>query len=152
MRTRFMLAMVVTLGLTGCSDESSSTADQPVMANKPAPKASADELLQGQAVYVNSCLLCHQHDGSGVPGMQPALTNNDAVTGAPERLIEIVLKGVGSSEHAVPASGEYAMVMPGSATLDDEQIAQLLTYIRQTFADSGPIKPEQVAAVRAKME
>jgi len=136
----------------GCSQESE---ELPVKTDTPTgqlpPSTTSDGTL-GQAVYVQSCLLCHQKDGSGVPGMQPALIDNAVVSGEAAHLIEVVLRGVGSSETALPASGNYSVVMPPATTLSDEQISQVLTYIRQAFADGRPIKPEEVAAVRASLE
>jgi mono/diheme cytochrome c family protein len=98
------------------------------------------------------CLLCHQQDGGGVPNMQPPLLGSKIASGDPDDLIELTLRGIGGSPPALPASGDYAMVMPGSVALSDQDIADLLTYIRQTFVEAKPIGAEQVAAVRAKLE
>lgn len=70
----------------------------------------------------------------------------------PDRAIEVILRGIGGAETAVPASGEYAMVMPASMHLSDEQIANLISYIRQEFNGSSPIEPDKVRAVRDRLE
>ena len=144
-------ALLMSISL-GCSEESKEPPTRTDSPSKHLPESTSSDGTQGQAVYVQSCLLCHQKDGSGVPGMQPPLIDNAAVMGDPSHLIEVVLRGVGSSETAFPGSGDYSMVMPSAATLTDEQISQVLTYIRQAFADEAPIKPEEVAAVRASLE
>jgi len=115
-------------------------------------EASSASYANGQAVYVQSCLLCHQHDGGGVPNMQPPLVGSEIVAGDAEALIELTLRGIGGTPPSLPASGEYAMVMPGAMHLTDQQIADLLTYIRQEYDNAGPILPEEVAAVRAGLE
>jgi mono/diheme cytochrome c family protein len=153
MMSRFVFTALAIAVLLGCTDDADNSADRTTdIAISNDPNATAADITQGQAFYVQSCLQCHQFDGGGVPGMQPALIDNEAVAGDPAHLIEIVLRGIGNAETAIPASGEYAMVMPATLTLSDEQISQMLTYIRQAFASSGPIKPEEVAAVRAKLE
>ncbi len=115
-------------------------------------EASSASFVNGQAVYVQSCLLCHQHDGGGVPNMQPALVGSEIVAGNAEALIELTLRGIGGTPPSLPASGEYAMVMPGAMHLTDQQIADLLTYIRQEYDNAGPVSAKEVAAVRAEVE
>lgn len=148
---RFLLCISVAAlaCLTGCSDEPEKPEAATVLPDAP---ITAEALTQGQALYVKACLQCHQYDGSGVPAMQPALIDNPAVAGEPEHLIEVVLRGMGGTDSALPPSGEYAMTMPASDSMTDTDIANLLTYIRQAYVDEGPIKPEQVAAVRSKLE
>ncbi len=126
--------------------------DEPVENPSTLPEAASADAINGQAVYVQHCLLCHQHDGGGVPNIQPALLGNAVASGDADRLIEVVLRGIGGQAPALPASGNFAMVMPGATQLTDQQIADLLTYIRQAFVDSRAISPEQVAAVRQRLE
>jgi mono/diheme cytochrome c family protein len=49
---------------------------------------------RGKAIYEQTCLLYHQADASGVPGMNPPLRKSPYVQGAPARLISIILKGL----------------------------------------------------------
>ena len=116
------------------------------------PNASVADPLNGQALYVQHCLLCHQQDGGGVPNMQPALIGSSVVAGEESALIELVLRGIGGQPPALPASGSYNMVMPGVPQLTDQEIADLLTYIRQAFVKAKPVSPEAVASVRARPE
>lgn len=134
------------LTLTACSrDEHPSTPAE-------LPPASTADAVSGQAIYVQHCLLCHQQDGGGVPNMQPALIGSPIASGDESALIELVLRGIGGQPPALPASGSYNMVMPGVPQLTDQDIADLLTYIRQAFVQAGPVSPESVASVRAKPE
>lgn len=138
----------VAAALTACDRE--PPVDPPLPATPDTlPPATTADALQGQALYVQHCLLCHQQDGGGVPNMQPSLLENNLVAGEPGPLIEIVLKGIGGLPPALPDSGDYGVVMPGLPTLSDEEIANLLTYIRQAFSPAEPVTPEMVAAVRA---
>lgn len=101
----------------------------------------------GKEVYDAVCLACHMADGSGVPGMHPPLIETEWVNGDKERLIDLVLNGM---EGEIEVNGEiYNSIMPPNTHLSDQQIADVLTYIRQSFGNnSGEITSEEVAKVR----
>ena len=101
----------------------------------------------GKMVYEQSCLACHQADGSGVPGLAPPLIKGVFVNGEKERVINIILNGL----EGVEIKGEtYANPMPAFDFLSDEDIASVLTYVRNNFENKGEaITREEVAAVRA---
>ena len=112
--------------------------------------ARAADSEKGKAVFQQACAVCHMVDGSGVPNMQPAIDGgNKVVMGDPDRLIALMLKG---AEGVLPANRErYANQMPAFDTLTDEEIAEVLSYIRGSFGNkAAAITPKQVAAVRAK--
>ena len=101
---------------------------------------------KGKEVYDQNCLACHQIDGGGVPMLTPSLVNAEWVQGDKTRLINVVLKGL----QGVEINGEiYDNPMPTLAHLSDEDIAAVLTYVRNNFSNkAGPIKKEEVAAAR----
>jgi mono/diheme cytochrome c family protein len=85
----------------------------------------------GKIVYQKNCLTCHQVNGGGVPKMNPPLINAAFVKGDKKKLIQWVLLG---STEKVPIDGNYYQNnMPAQATLQDQQIADVLTYIRNSF-------------------
>jgi mono/diheme cytochrome c family protein len=88
-------------------------------------------------------------DGSGVPGLNPPLQKTDWVTGDKKRLINVLLKGLND---AITVNGEeYANPMPAQASLSDQQIADVLTYIRNSFGNKATaITPAEVKALRRK--
>jgi mono/diheme cytochrome c family protein len=102
----------------------------------------------GKKIYEQTCLPCHQVDGSGVPGMNPPLINSVYVQGPANRLIGIVLHGLNDG---VEIEGEaYSNPMPAFATvLTDGEVANVLTYLRNHFSNmAGQISPSQVRRVR----
>ncbi len=103
----------------------------------------------GKKVYGQVCLSCHMTDGSGVPGLNPPLQKTDWVTGDKKRLINVVLKGLNDP---ITVNGEeYANPMPAQASLSDQQIADVLTYIRNSFGNkASAITPAEVKALRGK--
>jgi mono/diheme cytochrome c family protein len=103
---------------------------------------------KGQEIYNWYCGACHQQDGKGDSGRFPPLAGTDWVTGDERRLINVVLNGL---EGPVQVNGEtYDNLMPQHSFLSDEQISDVLTFIRSNFGnDAPPITPEQVTEVRA---
>ncbi|MFO7669856.1 MAG: PQQ-dependent sugar dehydrogenase [Bacteroidales bacterium] len=92
--------------------------------------------LPGEQVYRIACQVCHQADGNGVPGMHPPLRGNDWVNGDKERLIRIVLEGM---KGEIEVNGEiYNHVMPPASHLDATQVADVLSFIRQSFGNDAP--------------
>ncbi len=93
----------------------------------------------GQAAFVTTCAPCHQTDGSGMERLGAPLRNSPWVLGQEDGLIRIVLNGL---------KGD--LLMPPMGTLDDRQLAGVLTYIRGAWGhQAGPISPEAVGRVRA---
>jgi mono/diheme cytochrome c family protein len=101
----------------------------------------------GKKVYQKNCLTCHQANGGGVPKMNPPLVNAAFVKGDKKKLIQWVLLG---STEKVPIDGKYySNNMPAQATLKDQDIADVLTYIRNSFKNKAtPITAAEVKNTR----
>jgi mono/diheme cytochrome c family protein len=96
-----------------------------------------EAMVKGKKVYEKNCLTCHQANGGGVPRMNPPLINAEFVKGDKKKLIQWVLKG---SVEKVPIDGKYySNNMPPQAALKDQEIADVLTYIRNSFQNKGSI-------------
>ncbi len=94
---------------------------------------------RGRDAFLTQCAPCHQADGSGMARLATPLRNSKWVLGHEELLTRIVLNGL---------KGD--LLMPPMATLDDEQLAAILTYIRRAWGhEAGPVSPGTVARVRA---
>jgi glucose/arabinose dehydrogenase/mono/diheme cytochrome c family protein len=108
------------------------------------------EVLEaGAKLYETYCVACHQRDGRGDGSRFPPLTSTRWVSGNPNRLIGIVLNGL---QGEIEVEGrKFNGVMPANSFLSDEQVSQILTYLRQNFGNHGAaVKPSDVAEVRAK--
>lgn len=110
---------------------------------------SAAQLSKGQTVYENVCSACHQADGTGVPSLNPPLVKNDWVSGDKTRLINIVLKGL---QEKIEVNGEaYDNVMPANDYLSDQEIADVLTFVRNSFGNKASnVSAAEVKTQRAK--
>lgn len=116
--------------------------------NKSIPTQPVGKEHPGKAVYTQYCLTCHQADGSGVPNMHPPLTPGSWVGNDPNELIAIMMKGLSGK---IEVNGEvYKNFMPSQAQLTDEQLADVLSYIRSSFGNNfEPVTPEMVKKVRS---
>ena len=93
------------------------------------------QMANGKIVYQKNCLTCHQVNGGGVPKMNPPLVDAAFVKGDKKKLIQWVLLG---SVEKVPIDGKYySNNMPPQATLADQDIADVLTYIRNNFKNKA---------------
>ena len=111
--------------------------------------ASAEVLKLGKQQFM-LCAACHGMDGSGAGGAGPALAGSEWVTGPVENLIRIQLRGL-MGPITVKGS-EFNGVMPAQAHQNDEQVAAVLTYIRQNFGNqASAVTPDQVAALRSEV-
>jgi mono/diheme cytochrome c family protein len=107
---------------------------------------------RGKKIYDQTCMPCHQIDAGGVPGLNPPLRKSPYVQGSSARLIGIVLHGLNDG---VEISGEtYSNPMPAfSRVLKDEEIADVLTYLRSHFQNkAGPVSLSQVSRIRRGMK
>jgi len=111
------------------------------------PAKTNGTIHPGKSVYDKHCLTCHQADGSGVPGMHPPLGPGSWVEREPAELIAILMKGLSGK---IEVNGEeYKSFMPSQAKLSDEEIADVLTYIRINFGNNlSPVTPEMVSKIR----
>lgn len=99
---------------------------------EPVDKATME---RGKKVYQQYCNACHQADGSGVPGLNPPLDKTAYVLGNKTKLIQIILKGMNTHEEI---DGEtYSNVMPPFKFLQDQQVSDVLTYIRNSFGNKA---------------
>jgi mono/diheme cytochrome c family protein len=114
---------------------------------KPASTLSS-QVAAGQKVYLARCLTCHQVDGGGVQNMNPPLTGTPYVLGDKTRLIKIVLNGF--NERVEILGDIYNNPMPAQNTLSDQEIADVLTYVRNSFGNkASAINVSEVKKVRA---
>jgi glucose/arabinose dehydrogenase/mono/diheme cytochrome c family protein len=106
------------------------------------------QLQRGQQLYQQHCLICHQANGQGAPGVFPPLAKADYLMADKRRSIRILCEGI---QQAITVNGQrYNNAMP-PMPLNDQQAADVLTYVRNTWGNSGKaVTAEEVKEVRAK--
>lgn len=111
-------------------------------------------LVLGKQKFEMACALCHGPDGAGKPGQAPPLAGADWVNAeGPNRIIHIVLYGLtGPIEVSGQRYSFSAGMTPFGSVLSDEEIAAILSYVRQAWGNkASPVTPEQVQKVRAQV-
>lgn len=111
-------------------------------------KADPAQMQRGQAVYSRTCIACHQPTGMGLPPVFPPLVNAPIVVGNPELPVKFILQGLMGP---ITVNGmTYNSMMPPVVGVSDEDIADVLTYVRQSFGNQGnPVTAAEVKAIRA---
>ncbi|MEI7931984.1 MAG: cytochrome c, partial [Alphaproteobacteria bacterium] len=102
----------------------------------------------GKTVY-KACADCHVDDGSGIPGLYPALAANANVNAHdPSSIIQIVIAGSGGPENPSP-SGAGMAAFP---KLTDKEVAAVATYVRSSWGNAAPAVSERdVAKIRGML-
>jgi nitrite reductase (NO-forming) len=108
----------------------------------------AQQIEAGRALYTGTCSVCHQANGAGLEGVFPPLARSDFMMADKRRSIDIVLNGLSGP---VQVNGKrYESVMPPMSQLADDEIANILTYVRNEWGNSGEaVGKDEVAKARA---
>jgi mono/diheme cytochrome c family protein/glucose/arabinose dehydrogenase len=115
---------------------------KPAPANQ-GPALTPEELERvaaGEKIYGNFCAGCHLASGQGNQGGATNLAESKLVTANPNAVMRVVLGG---------KEGETGLMPPLSATLNDEQVAQVVSYIRNAWGHAGfPVTPRDAQETR----
>lgn len=140
--------------------EATAIASAPPMAQSAKSAAPAPPASPGKDLYVSggACAVCHGANGEGLTGVYPPLAGSAWVNGPEERLIRIMLHGlqgpvtVADKDYNGAAMPGFGQVARSPFNWDDAKIAQVLTYIRQSWGNSRPpVTAENVARIRREI-
>lgn len=107
-----------------------------------------DISVPGSRLYMDNCSGCHRLDGKGYAKTFPSLAGNSAIlSDDPSSVISIVLRG---GKMAVTKEAVTGLTMPDFAwRLNDQQVADLVTFIRNGWGNQAPaVNADQVAKLR----
>ncbi len=104
-----------------------------------------DPIKEGRKIYQTICMACHQVNGQGLPGAFPPLAESAWVEKNPALLARIVLHGL-HGPITVNGTAYNSVMAPLGAVLSDEQIALVLTYVRQEWGNAGSAVETDVVA------
>lgn len=100
----------------------------------------------GAKIFAANCTGCHGANGVGQPGIFPSLVANPYESGDAKRVIHTVKFGL--TGKIVAKGVKYDGIMPAwTGTLTDEQIADVISFVRTTWGNKGSVVT--VAQVRA---
>lgn len=127
---------VLTIILASCGGNSQSTQQ-----HKDEPSDMRTEVrlsqytVKGFALYKTHCANCHQQDGSGLGGLYPPLAKSDYLLADLKRAVCIIKQGA-TGEITVNGTS-YNMAMPGNAQLSPLEIAEIITYVTNSWGNSA---------------
>ena len=126
----------------------SAAAPAPASASAAFVKADDEQMKRGLAVYSRTCIACHQPTGKGLAPVFPSIAGVPIVNGDATLPIKFILHGLMGP---ITVDGvTYNSMMPPVAGVSDQDVADVLTYVRQSFGNkSNPVTADQVKAVRA---
>jgi len=107
-----------------------------------------DQINAGRELFAGTCSVCHQANGAGLPGVFPPLAKSDFIAQDPKRAIGVVLHGLSGK---VKVNGkDYDSVMPPMNQLNDDEVANILTYVLNSWDNpGGSFSAEEVKKARA---
>lgn len=101
---------------------------------QPPAKSKKEQIERGHTVFATNCAACHQQNGQGVPNAFPPLAKSDFLNADRIRAIKVV---TGGRQGKIVVNGnEFNGVMP-AWTLSDEDIANVLTFVYNSWGNSG---------------
>lgn len=161
-RNSFLLATAILVSVSACGQNTDQAASQSA-ADKPATsqvdpalavhaaEASSvsleDRIANGKKLYATHCSACHQGEGQGLKGAFPPLAASDNLAEGPEQLIHNVLYGLSGP---ITVNGvEYNSVMPALTYLSDSEVADIATFVMNSWDNpGGEVQAAEVAAAR----
>ena len=108
-----------------------------------------EQVDAGKVLFTGTCSVCHQANGEGLAGVFPPLAKSDYIAKDVKRIISTVLHGLSGK---VTVNGkEYNSVMPPMNQLNDDEVANILTYVLNSWSNpGGRITADEVKKVRAQ--
>lgn len=108
------------------------------------------KIESGKKIFGVRCASCHQTNGLGIEGQYPPLAGSRWVTTEPSLISQIILKGLkGEIEVMGKLYGTSAAVNMAAVAIDDREIANVTTYVRQAWGNqAGEILESEVAQFR----
>lgn len=110
--------------------------------------AALDERIStGEKLFAANCAACHQADGKGLNRAFPPLADSDYFADDPMKAVNAVLKGLSGP---ITVNGmQYNAVMPNLSYMSDSDVADVVTFVINSFGNKGgDVNTAQVAAAR----
>jgi len=106
-----------------------------------------DQVKAGQALFAGTCSTCHQGNGEGMPGVFPPLAKSDYIAADPKHVPTVILHGL---QGPVKVNGtDYNSIMPPMNQLTDDEVANIATYVLNSWGNpGGRVTKEEAAQIR----
>jgi mono/diheme cytochrome c family protein len=132
--------------------------DENEQQSQTASAVKVDPVALGKRLFnqPTACVQCHQATGLGVPGVYPPLAGSEWVNGPDDRIIRILLAGLGGPVQVKGTSFPGVTVMPSFGpsgfNWSDDKIADVLSFVRQEWGNTAPpVDAAKVAQIRQQV-
>jgi len=124
---------------------------QATAAAKAGTLTKENQIEAGRQLFTGTCSVCHQANGEGLAGVFPPLAKSDLIAADPKRAIQILLHGLSGK---VTVNGkDYNSVMPPMSQLNDDEVANIVTYVLNSWGNpGGRVAADEVAKARASKD
>jgi cytochrome c553 len=113
-------------------------------------QSKVERLEYGKRLFSTLCATCHQPTGQGLPGRFPPLAGSDFLNADKQRAIKVLINGL---QGEVVVNGQKFNNSMPRFPLSDQDIASALTYVYNSFGNSGKeVTPDEVSTARAENE
>jgi mono/diheme cytochrome c family protein len=129
--------------LSACGGNSNSSTSNDAASQEDKVKLN-QYIVQGQALYTTYCVACHQKEGTGLAQLYPPLAKSDYLMEDMARAACLIKNGL---QGAIIVNGiSYNQVMIANSTLDPLDVAEILTYISNSWGnEAGLINVTEVS-------
>ncbi|HVG15694.1 MAG TPA: cytochrome c, partial [Chitinophagaceae bacterium] len=107
---------------------------------------AATQVLNGFRLFQENCASCHGQGGKGTPQLAPSLVGSPRLKGDASFAIKILLHGLTGPVNGV----EYNGPMASQAQYTDEEIADIISYVKEHLNGSGTVWRGNVRSIREK--
>ena len=151
---RFLIPFVAfTISLGACAKDEAEPAAAgtdkatAVHAAETAARSMDERMAAGEKLFSAHCAACHQANGQGLAGAFPPLAESDFLNEGVGPAIDAVINGLSGP---ITVNGvDYNAVMPNLAYLKDEEVADILTFVMNSWGNpGGEVSSGEVAAAR----
>ncbi len=113
----------------------------------PAGADQAESIERGKTLYATHCMACHQAEGQGLAGAFPPLAASDYLEQGAGAAINAVINGLSGP---ITVNGvDYNAVMPALPYLGDQEVADIVTFVMNSWDNpGGEVSAEEVASAR----
>jgi len=148
-----LLSAALAVSVAACAQEESAApaeaADKAVAvhAAEVSAKSLDERMADGGKIYSAHCAACHQANGQGLAGAFPPLAESDYLADGPGVAVTAVLNGL--SGPITVNGNDYNAVMPNLSYLSDSDVADVVTFVMNSWGNpGGEVASGEVAAVR----
>ncbi|MDN5781996.1 MAG: cytochrome c, partial [Luteimonas sp.] len=106
-----------------------------------------EQVDAGKALFAGTCSTCHQGNGEGMAGVFPPLAKSDYIAADAKRVPQVILHGL---QGPVKVNGtDYNSIMPPMNQLTDDEVANISTYVLNSWGNpGGRVTKDEAAQIR----